>query len=229
MYTWAASFTAAGGVPANYIARWDTNTSNWFALGSGIGGNNGRDVRAIATSGGTVYVGGSFTTAANNPSSYFGIWHIDGVNLAGHVRWAGSTQPNSRQMQPLTLKLCSTAGGSTSTYPSTTDASGYFTVNVASLIPGIYNWREKGPKSLANGGTLTLTGNNQPAEMGVQNGGDANNDNVVGVPDFGILKSTFGTTSDLRADFNNDGLVGILDFNILKSTFGTAGAATNCQ
>src|SRR5205823_6319533 len=37
------------------------------------------------------------------------------INLTGHVTWAGSTQPNNRQMQPLTLTLCATAGGPTST------------------------------------------------------------------------------------------------------------------
>ena len=150
------------------------------------------------------------------------------VNLVGHVSWAGSSQPNSRQMQPLTLTLCSTSGGPTSTYIANTNASGYFTVDVASLISGTYNWREKGSRSLANGGTLTLTGGNQQAEMGVQRGGDADNDNVVGAADFSVLRATFNSVTDLRADFNNDGLVGVTDFAILKSNFGQGGAPITC-
>src|SRR5204863_198166 len=98
------------------------------------------------------------------------------INLTGHITWPGSTQPNSRQMQPLTLTLCSATGGPTSTYPVTTDASGYFLVTVTGLAPGNYNWREKGYRALANGGTLALTGSNQQIEMGAQRGGDANND-----------------------------------------------------
>src|SRR5206468_4633314 len=127
--------------------------------------------------------------------------------------------------------LCPTSGGPTHTYPATTDASGYFTVDVASLITGTnstYNWREKGTRSLANGGTLTSTGGNQQAEMGVQRGGDADNDNVVGASDFNVLRTTFNSTTDLRADFNNDRVTGILDFNILKVNFGQAGAPVTC-
>src|SRR5881296_2866745 len=49
-------FTFAGGAPANHIARW--NGSSWTALGSGIGGADYPDVRALAVSGSDVYAGG---------------------------------------------------------------------------------------------------------------------------------------------------------------------------
>jgi len=226
----AGLFATAGGVPANNIARWDG--SSWSALGSGVNAPSPSSPTswAIAAGGSDVYVGGQFTTAGINPSYDFGIWHIPPpvVNLVGHVSWAGSSQPDTRQMRPLTLMLCPTSGGSTSTYIATTDASGYFTVDVASLITGTYNWREKGSRSLANGGTLTLTGGNQQVEMGVQRGGDANNDNVAASADFSILKATFNSLTDLRADFNNDGVTNIQDFAILKSTFGQAGAPVTC-
>ena len=48
------NFTTAGGVSASNIAKWDGSSSNWSALGSGISGG---DVRALAVSGGNVYVG----------------------------------------------------------------------------------------------------------------------------------------------------------------------------
>jgi len=221
------SFTAAGGVPANYIAKW--NGSSWSALGSGVSGGSFDQVKAIAISGSDVYVGGTFTTAGVNVSNHFGIWHMPpAANLVGHVTWAGSPQPDTRQMQPLTLTLCPTSGGSTSTYIANTNASGYFTADVATLITGTYNWREKGTRSLANGGTLTLTRGNQQSEMGVQRGGDADNDNVVGASDFNVLKATFNSVTNLRADFNNDGLVGVTDFNILKINFGQGGAPVTC-
>ncbi len=220
-------FTTAGGVSANNIAKW--NGSSWSALGSGLNGPSSPTAWAIAVSSSDVYVGGDFSTAGVNPSNRFGIWHMPpAANLVGHVSWAGSTQPNTRQMQPLTLTLCSTSGGSTSIYVANTNASGYFTVDVASLISGTYNWREKGSRSLANGGTLTLTGGNQQAEMGVQAGGDADNDNVVGASDFNVLRATFNSVSDLRADFNNDGVTGIQDFTILKVNFGLSGATVTC-
>jgi hypothetical protein len=71
-------FTRAGGVAANYIARWDG--SQWHPLGSGIGGIY-LDVHALAFGpDGSLYVGGKFTTAGDKPSS----------NIA---QWTGSVNP----------------------------------------------------------------------------------------------------------------------------------------
>ena len=46
-------FTTAGGIAANYIAKW--NGSSWSALGSGM---NGDCVYALAVSGSDLYAGG---------------------------------------------------------------------------------------------------------------------------------------------------------------------------
>ena len=58
-------FTTAGGVAANYIAKW--NGSAWSALGAGISvaGIDGKGpyVSALAVSGSTLYAGGDFTKA----------------------------------------------------------------------------------------------------------------------------------------------------------------------
>jgi len=50
-------------VPVNYIARFNTSTNTWSALGSGSGNGVNNYVHAIAVLGGDVYVGGSFTQA----------------------------------------------------------------------------------------------------------------------------------------------------------------------
>ncbi len=60
--------------------------------------------------------------------------------------------------------------------------------------------------------------------------GDANNDNIVSVLDFNILKPTFGRgigdpSYDARADFTNDQIVNINDFNLLKGNFGAIGGS----
>ena len=65
--------------------------------------------------------------------------------------------------------------------------------------------------------------------MGVILAGDANNNDIVNVIDFHILKMTFGKSSgdtgfDRRADFNDNGAVNILDFNLIKGNFGQEGA-----
>lgn len=66
------SFTAAGGVMAQQVARWDGST--WTALGSGING----EVKALAFSNGVLYAGGQFPEAGGTSAS----------NIA---RWDGST------------------------------------------------------------------------------------------------------------------------------------------
>jgi hypothetical protein len=61
-------FTSAGGVSANKVARFNTQTNTWSSLGTGssngvsVGGVSG-GVYALAVSGNEVYVGGEFTSA----------------------------------------------------------------------------------------------------------------------------------------------------------------------
>ena len=64
------SFTVAGGVAANRIAKW--NGSSWEALGSGMDG----DVRALAIdSSGNLYAGGSFTVAGGVAANRIAKWN----------------------------------------------------------------------------------------------------------------------------------------------------------
>jgi hypothetical protein len=67
-------------------------------------------------------------------------------------------------------------------------------------------------------------------EMGLMRAGDCNNDNIVSIVDFNILKNSFGRTVgnpgyDDRADFTGDQTVNISDFNLQKQTFGVNGCA----
>ena len=169
-------------------------------------------------SGGQFSVGSGFQYPANN------------LALVGHVTWKDRpAQPNARQQLPITITL--KLGANEVNYPSTTtDANGFFTVTVSSLAPGTYNYRIKGPKYLARSSTLALTGNLVTnVEMGALLVGDANDDNIISISDFNILKNTFGRQIgdpgyDDRADFTGDQLVTITDFNLMKNNFGSAGA-----
>jgi len=62
-------FTTAGGIAANYIAKW--NGSTWSALGSGM--NN--TVMALAVAGGDLYAGGSFTVAGGVAANCIAKWN----------------------------------------------------------------------------------------------------------------------------------------------------------
>src|SRR6476661_40525 len=64
------SFTVAGSVTANNIAKW--NGTAWSAIGAGLNGT----VNALAVDGnGTVYAGGSFTTAGGSSANYVAKWN----------------------------------------------------------------------------------------------------------------------------------------------------------
>lgn len=168
----------------------------------------------------------------SNPALYADyVVHVTSSNiLVGHVTWQGRpAQPNGLQQLPITLTLKS--GGSEVNYATlNTDASGFFTVSVAGLANGTYSWRVKGPKYLANGGTVSLAGATRVnVEMGLMRAGDANNDNLVNASDFNILRGTFGRSLgeagyDARADFTGDNVVNASDFNQLRGNFGVGGA-----
>lgn len=150
------------------------------------------------------------------------------TSLVGHVSWEGRpAQPDARQQWPITLTLKSVT--TEVNYPAqTTNASGYFTVSIASLAPGTYNWRAKGPRYLAIGGGLVLGAAGTTVEMGTLRAGDSDEDDVVSAFDFNILARTYGKTIgdpgyDPRADYNGDEVVDAVDFNLLKRNFGTAG------
>lgn len=70
------SFTSAGGVPANHVARWDG--SSWSPLGSGLSGLSNARVEALAVfddgTGPALYVGGEFDSAGGVPVSKIAKW-----------------------------------------------------------------------------------------------------------------------------------------------------------
>jgi len=217
--------------------------SNGSTLRTIVPANAGSSNSGVAVSNGFVY------WAANN---YLNAWSLPATTptptatytgtpaatatptsvafLVGHVTWQGRpAQPDPLQQLPVTLTLKS--GSTEVNYPSqNTDAGGNFTVTVSGLAPGPYNWRVKGPKYLANAGAVALPGSGTTsAEMGLMRAGDANNDNVVNISDFNILKSAVGQVCgnpsyDDRADFNGDCVVNVTDFNLLRNNFGQSGA-----
>jgi hypothetical protein len=56
-------FTSAGGVSANYVARFNTQTNTWSTLGTGSSNGVNYYVYALAVVGNEVYVGGWFNSA----------------------------------------------------------------------------------------------------------------------------------------------------------------------
>jgi hypothetical protein len=150
--------------------------------------------------------------------------------LVGHVTWQGRpAQPHARQQLPVTLTL--KLGMNEVNYPvQTTDASGFFTVSVGSLANGTYDWRVKGPKFLANSGSVILAGASRTSfEGSLLLTGDCDNNNVVSTPDFIIVRNSMARTVgepgyDDRADLSGDGIVNGVDFALIQAHIGTGGA-----
>jgi hypothetical protein len=84
-------FTSAGGVRANRVARFNTQTNTWSTLGTGSqNGVNGLGVFALAVVGNEVYVGGAFISAG-------------GVSAIGVARWNSGTS-RVEQLSPTAPK-----------------------------------------------------------------------------------------------------------------------------
>jgi hypothetical protein len=63
-------FTSAGGVSANYVARFNTQTNTWSSLGTGSSNGVNSTVNALAVVGNEVFVGGEFTLAGGIASTF---------------------------------------------------------------------------------------------------------------------------------------------------------------
>lgn len=78
------SFTRAGGVAANHVARW--NGTAWSSLGAGISGGNSLVATLAVAGNGDVYAGGDFTQAggssAYNIARWNGAWSSLGTGAA---------------------------------------------------------------------------------------------------------------------------------------------------
>jgi subtilisin-like proprotein convertase family protein len=148
--------------------------------------------------------------------------------VVGHLTWQTIPQPNSRNIQPVTVTVKS---GLTEINVSTAvDASGFFTVPLGAGFPaGVSaDWRVKGPRHLASCGVVTVNACVQNNfEAGTQRGGDAQpttgGNNIVNSNDFNTLKLVFGQGGNFSSDFDYTLVVNSSDFNIQKLNFGQAG------
>ncbi len=124
------------------------------------------------------------------------------------------------------------------------DAPGY--IKIPHLPIGSYIILVKEPRFLTGETSLTIDGSKiaqgivkttliESSIFYELRGGDANNDNIVNLVDFGTLCYYFNSnvpiseiTSGSRwsVDFNNDGAINLADFSILVSNFGEHGSLT---
>jgi hypothetical protein len=124
------NFTAAGGVGANRIARW--NGSTWSALGSGILGVDASTVSALLVlPGGDLIAGGYFTTAGGLPANNIARWNGSAWSaIAGGLTYPGSA---SLFFVPSVRSLAALPNGDFV-------AGGFFSTAGSSAISNIARW-----------------------------------------------------------------------------------------
>jgi hypothetical protein len=234
-------WSIAGGVYAadisNTFLQWNPNTNTW-AL------NDPMPQPRYRTAGGVInnalyVVGGSpgSFVGSNDNQRYFNNCAVPtntptatatstpGVRLIGHVTYQGIGQPNTRNVQAITLTLC--IGGSAQNFVQNTDSQGFFTVTLGTA-PGNYNYRVKSYKNLGKAGTVAIASGTNNVEFGLLNTGDTDNNNLINTTDFTRLRNAFGTSSNPFTDFNNDGITNTTDFTLMRNNFGTAGQNITC-
>jgi hypothetical protein len=138
------NFTTAGGVAANYIAKWDG--SSWSPLGTGMNFT----VLALAVfddgSGGgpALYAGGEFSTAGGVPARYIAKW--DGSAWSALGTGTSNTEPSTRPHVFALTVFDDGLGGGPALY-----AGGYF--NTAGGLPAnrIAKWDGSSWSALGEG------------------------------------------------------------------------------
>jgi hypothetical protein len=130
----------------NHIAMWDG--FNWYGLGSGVNANG--TVNAIALSGGSVYIGGTFTNASGVTANRIALW--DGAN------WNPLGTGSANGVSGTVLAI---AVNGTDVY-----VGGTFTNAGTTVVRGIAHWDGASWSGLGSGATGTSTAGVQGLAFG---------------------------------------------------------------
>ena len=174
------------------------------------------------------YRGSIVSDRSNAVTASTGISGANTAAISGSVGLpARPAAPDPAWITELTVTLTvSGQTGSGTTFTTTTDQSGNFTINAA---PGLYNIRIKGANTLSVlMQEITLQNGQNTLQVGTLLAGDSNTDDYVTAVDFSILSAAYGTCEGTagynhRADFNGDRCVSAIDFSLLASNYGKGG------
>lgn len=155
-------------------------------------------------------------TATTTAAIVDGVVTLEGRPAPPHPDWR----------VPLRVVVQQGGMSSLSAAPST-DENGRF--RVEGISPGSYDILVKHAKTLQAKRSVVLVAGPNAVDFGALPAGDANDDNLVNIIDFSILRTTFGLTAgqpgfDSRADFNDNQIVNLLDFSLLRPNFSKLGA-----
>ena len=169
------------------------------------------------------YTANSFTNYLATPNALLPADSVSGVvSLESEIAAAPA--------QTVTFEFRDAASNQT-LFTRTANVSAYGDFILSGIPAGSYTLRVKSPKNLAQTVSVVKAGGALLGVSVVLPGGDADNNNVVDVGDFGLLLNAYngdagvpGSGYDARADFNGDGTVDIGDFGLLVNNYDLSGA-----
>jgi hypothetical protein len=97
------------------------------------------------------------------------------------------------------------------------------------MITGTYRLKVKGHMWLSDSIENVVFNGNGASGLGARLiPGDLDGDNAIGLSDFSLVRSAFGSTASSanwnpNANLNGDGAVGLADFAIIRANFGRTG------
>jgi hypothetical protein len=142
----------------------------------------------------------------------------------------GGSRPPEGWEVPITVKFFSPGADVMTVIPLeqcdlTTTKSGSTAVCQCSVAPGTYDITVVSEHTLINvRRNVVISGPSTAVDMGILLEGNANDDDIINISDFGILAESYMKMAgepgyDARADFDRNGIVNITDFGLLADNY----------
>ena len=206
------SFTTAGGSSANRIAVWDTTTSTWSALGTGLSDTSW----GLGISGNNIYVVGNFTIAGGSAINRVAVWNT----LTS--TWSGlGTPTNGISNRVRTIAVVS----ATEIYVAgdfTTTSSGTSVNRIAKWDGSTWSALGTGLNNIVQ--TITISGSN------LYIGGDFTTAGGSTANRIAVWNTSTSTWSALGSGFNNSvSAIALSGSNIYAGGYFTTAGGSNAN
>ena len=224
--TWIGAFQPPGSVEPAGGFQWVSgeawNYTRWYT-GEPNNANNNENVLSFV---GQPYALGFWNDCPDSDLRGYIVEYSGGYTTSGAVQMQSIVA--SAPSQNITFTFRPTDGSAFLLLTASVPASGVFTLT--NIPPGSYTLHIKGDKYLAANVSVDTTKGDATGVTATLRAGDANNDNVIDIADFGVLVNAYNSDStkpksgyDAHADFNGDGVVDIADFGLLVNNYNASG------
>ncbi len=148
------------------------------------------------------------------------------------MRFQGRSPGGGAYALPITVKLFPSGNPTPLVFTPMTDPQGAFVIE--GIAPGTYDVEVKQAEALSRKATGAVFAADAVVtlSLGTLPTGDSDDNNLVDIVDFSLLRSTFGASATCGtagsppptcADYDGSSLIDIVDFSLLRSSFGQAG------